>query len=415
MPRSSTARSTGGRWPRSASRSWTGRSRERVAALAADHARAAAPGRAVARAGSNVQRAIAAQPRLEVRLALLLWHLAARWGKVEPGGVRLPLPLTHQLLGRLVGAERPSVSHALARLAHAGLVTGHGDEWHLHGSVEEHLASMIEPPSEPCRQLVGRRSWSRAVDERGTGLATGRALRRAPARPRSLAHERTRLRRRLGRDDRRDQPEPGGPAPRRAARGPRGSRSTTRCWRTRAGSEFMRPFGAPAAGASIRSSSCSRAPCRTSSSAATATGRTRRRPAHRPTDHTLHVDRSPRSACRGGARARHLRRVRRHPRDARQPHRRDGAARLPRPRMDLARGLPIVNLPGCPVQPDSITETLLHLALHIAGRRADDRARRAGPPARGCSSARCRRGAGAPASPRTGSSRRRRPTTEAAW
>jgi hydrogenase small subunit len=30
-------------------------------------------------------------------------------------------------------------------------------------------------------------------------------------------------------------------------------------------------------------------------------------------------------------------------------------------------GLPIVNLPGCPVAPDSITETLLHLALHTAG------------------------------------------------
>jgi hydrogenase small subunit len=30
-------------------------------------------------------------------------------------------------------------------------------------------------------------------------------------------------------------------------------------------------------------------------------------------------------------------------------------------------GLPIVNLPGCPVQPDNITETLLHLALHLAG------------------------------------------------
>lgn len=85
----------------------------------------------------NVQRAIAAQPRLEVRLALLLWHLAERWGKVEPGGVRLPIPLTHQLLGQLVGAERPSISHALARLAHAGLVTGAGGEWHLHGSLEE--------------------------------------------------------------------------------------------------------------------------------------------------------------------------------------------------------------------------------------------------------------------------------------
>jgi hydrogenase small subunit len=31
------------------------------------------------------------------------------------------------------------------------------------------------------------------------------------------------------------------------------------------------------------------------------------------------------------------------------------------------RGAPIVNLPGCPVQPDNITETLLHLALYIAG------------------------------------------------
>jgi hydrogenase small subunit len=30
-------------------------------------------------------------------------------------------------------------------------------------------------------------------------------------------------------------------------------------------------------------------------------------------------------------------------------------------------GIPIVNLPGCPVQPDNITETLLHLALHLAG------------------------------------------------
>ena len=31
------------------------------------------------------------------------------------------------------------------------------------------------------------------------------------------------------------------------------------------------------------------------------------------------------------------------------------------------RGLPIVNLPGCPVQPDNITETLLELVLHLAG------------------------------------------------
>jgi CRP/FNR family cyclic AMP-dependent transcriptional regulator len=92
----------------------------------------------------NVQRAIAAQPRLEIRLALLLLHLAARWGRVEPGGVRLSLPLTHQLLGRLVGAERPSVSHALARLARSGLVTGTGDEWHLHARVDAAFDAMLD-------------------------------------------------------------------------------------------------------------------------------------------------------------------------------------------------------------------------------------------------------------------------------
>ena len=31
------------------------------------------------------------------------------------------------------------------------------------------------------------------------------------------------------------------------------------------------------------------------------------------------------------------------------------------------RGLPVVNLPGCPVQPDNITETLLGLVLHLGG------------------------------------------------
>ena len=31
-------------------------------------------------------------------------------------------------------------------------------------------------------------------------------------------------------------------------------------------------------------------------------------------------------------------------------------------------GLPIVNIPGCPAQPDNMTEVLLYLALHLAGR-----------------------------------------------
>jgi CRP/FNR family transcriptional regulator, cyclic AMP receptor protein len=91
-----------------------------------------------------VLRAIACQPRLEVRLVLFLWHVAARWGRVEPTGIRLKLPLTHRLLGQLVAAERPSVSHALGRLSHAGLVTGTAGDWHLHGDVDAHLESLTE-------------------------------------------------------------------------------------------------------------------------------------------------------------------------------------------------------------------------------------------------------------------------------
>jgi CRP/FNR family cyclic AMP-dependent transcriptional regulator len=92
----------------------------------------------------DVLRAITSQPRLEVRLVLLLWHLAARWGRVEPAGIRVSLPLTHRMLGQLVGAERPSISHALGRLAHAGMVTGTPGDWHLHGTVADHLEALIE-------------------------------------------------------------------------------------------------------------------------------------------------------------------------------------------------------------------------------------------------------------------------------
>jgi len=92
----------------------------------------------------DVLRAITSQPRLEVRLVLLLWHLAARWGYVEPAGVRLSLPLTHRLLGELVAAERPSISHALKRLAQAGLVTGTTDDLHLHDSLDHQLEALAE-------------------------------------------------------------------------------------------------------------------------------------------------------------------------------------------------------------------------------------------------------------------------------
>jgi hypothetical protein len=78
--------------------------------------------------------------------------------------VRLALPLTHQLLGQLVGAERPSVSHALARLARSGLVTGHADEWHLHGQLDA-----PEPDSARAGQIVA------ALEARRRGEVTAPA------------------------------------------------------------------------------------------------------------------------------------------------------------------------------------------------------------------------------------------------
>lgn len=103
-----------------------------------------------------VTRAIAAQPRLDLRLVLMLWHLAPRWGRVEPGGIRLSLPLTHHLLGRLVGAERPSVTHALKRLAAAGLIGAHEDGLHLRGTVHEHLSVLAPRDEELLHPQAGR-------------------------------------------------------------------------------------------------------------------------------------------------------------------------------------------------------------------------------------------------------------------
>lgn len=97
----------------------------------------------------DLERAVCSHPSLELRLALLLWHLAERWGRVEPGGVHLRLPLTHALLGRLVAAERPSVSRSLGRLAEHGLVTGGAGDWHLAGSAQT------------CMEALGSRSVER--------------------------------------------------------------------------------------------------------------------------------------------------------------------------------------------------------------------------------------------------------------
>lgn len=66
--------------------------------------------------------AAAAMPRLDARLLVVLWHVADRWGRVTPEGTHVGVKLTHEVLARLVVAQRPSVSTALKGLERAGLV-----------------------------------------------------------------------------------------------------------------------------------------------------------------------------------------------------------------------------------------------------------------------------------------------------
>jgi len=96
-------------------------------------------GRAMQRSRTLVvNMAIAHYPRIDRRLLMLMWHLADRWGRVTPDGIRVPLRLTHQQLADLVASRRPSVTSGLHRLVEEGRLSRLGDDWLLHG----------EPPRE---------------------------------------------------------------------------------------------------------------------------------------------------------------------------------------------------------------------------------------------------------------------------
>lgn len=96
-------------------------------------------GRAVQRSRyTAVNMAIVHQARVDVRLHVLFWHLAGRWGRVRSDGTVLPVRLTHAVLADLVAARRPTVTSALSDLSRRGLVRFLDEGWLLMG----------EPPGE---------------------------------------------------------------------------------------------------------------------------------------------------------------------------------------------------------------------------------------------------------------------------
>ncbi len=78
-----------------------------------------------------VNMAIVHHARVDVRLIMLFWHLASRFGRVRSDGVFVPLRLTHALLAELVAARRPTVTSALSALAKEGSLRPVDDGWLL--------------------------------------------------------------------------------------------------------------------------------------------------------------------------------------------------------------------------------------------------------------------------------------------
>jgi CRP/FNR family transcriptional regulator, cyclic AMP receptor protein len=111
-------------------------------------------GRAIQRSKNlAVNMAIVHQARVDVRLHMLLWHLAARWGRVRSDGTVLRLRLTHAVLADLVAARRPTVTTALSELTRRGLIRTDGDTWVLPGEAPSDLmafaSAAVAPAGDP--------------------------------------------------------------------------------------------------------------------------------------------------------------------------------------------------------------------------------------------------------------------------
>jgi CRP/FNR family cyclic AMP-dependent transcriptional regulator len=126
---------------------------------------------------ATLRAAIMALPRVEQRILAMFWQLAERWGTVRSEGVVLELAITHELIGQLIGAQRPTVSLALQALAGDGLLqrTSH-DAWLLrHDSpdVLPEVAVIGTIHTAVAPDTVGDRGDRDEHDERMTSVADG--------------------------------------------------------------------------------------------------------------------------------------------------------------------------------------------------------------------------------------------------
>ncbi|MGH2878638.1 MAG: helix-turn-helix domain-containing protein, partial [Solirubrobacteraceae bacterium] len=113
--------------------SWRALTPTTVALLDAEFAAGVAPwtaltaeilGRAARRARWLTARlAISQQIHIRDRILYLFARLASRWGSADRSSTIIPVPLTHEQIAKLIGAQRPSVTIAVGELRQQGLLT----------------------------------------------------------------------------------------------------------------------------------------------------------------------------------------------------------------------------------------------------------------------------------------------------
>ena len=123
------------------------------------------------------QMMICQLPRVEDRVLAMMWLLADTWGRVTPAGTFLGLRLTHQSLGELVGARRPTVTLALKQLTDRGALRRHQRGWLLLERPARHEAAATPAFIRPSDRQVLATPVRPAVEARLVKVAGSRTAR----------------------------------------------------------------------------------------------------------------------------------------------------------------------------------------------------------------------------------------------
>ncbi|MFZ0385829.1 MAG: Crp/Fnr family transcriptional regulator [Solirubrobacteraceae bacterium] len=98
---------------------------------------------------ADINAAIGRLERVEDRLLGFFWLLADRWGRRGPDGIVIEQPLTHEAIGQLIGARRPTVSLGLRALSERRALHRRADgTWLLSPDSLSRLID-VDPPGSP--------------------------------------------------------------------------------------------------------------------------------------------------------------------------------------------------------------------------------------------------------------------------